>query len=358
MSANRYKSVAIGGTFDRLHKGHRYFIKQSFSYAQKVIIGLTADEFVKAKISNFKFQISNKNQISNYQTRKKDLIDFLKEEKLFNRSKIVQIGDVYGNAVESAELEAIAVTCDSLYGARLINRKRKEKGLQELKIIKIRIINAQDHRKISSTRIRLGRIDRLGRILEKLKPYGYKIPENLRSNLKHPQDILLKNKKSFEKVLPRLIQELRTHRLNLLITVGDQVTKFANQYKINTDLAVVDFRVKRRKIYSSMRDLYFKSGRGGLSNVITVKNDPGKITKTLVSAIRVSLDRIISDGKSRIIKVNGEEDLAAVPAIILSPLGSVVIYGQPDRGVVVVRVTEEKKSQLIKMLEENIGDGP
>ena len=98
MSANRYKSVAIGGTFDRLHKGHRYFIKQSFSYAQKVIIGLTADEFVKAKISNFKFQISNKNQISNYQTRKKDLIDFLKEEKLFNRSKIVQIDDVYGSA--------------------------------------------------------------------------------------------------------------------------------------------------------------------------------------------------------------------------------------------------------------------
>ncbi|MBI3955269.1 adenylyltransferase/cytidyltransferase family protein, partial [Candidatus Gottesmanbacteria bacterium] len=100
MSAKNYKTVAIGGTFDRLHKGHRYFIKQTFYYAQKVIIGLTSDEFVKAKISNFKSparitarsvaggQFSNKIQSENFQTRRKELEEFLKKEKLSGRAKI------------------------------------------------------------------------------------------------------------------------------------------------------------------------------------------------------------------------------------------------------------------------------
>lgn len=357
MSANKsYKSLAIGGTFDRLHKGHRYFIKQAFNYGDKVIIGLTSDNYVKIKIQipKSKCQINSKIQIQKFQIRKKQLEKFLKEEKLFNRAKIIQIGDVYGNAGDLRELEAIAVTKDSLPGAQLINKKRKENGLKELKIVKIQLIKAQDYRKISSTRIRLGRIDRLGNILAKLKPFGYKIPENLRQNFKLPQDILLPNKDSFEKVLPELYRELKAHRQNLLVTVGDQVTRLVNQHKIKADLAIVDFRVKRRKIYNSMSDLLFDSSQEDLTNIITVKNQPGKITNTLVSAIRISLSRIISDGRPRIIKVNGEEDLSAVPAIMLSPLGSVVIYGQPDAGVVVVRVTEEKKNQLIKMMEIEI----
>ncbi|MBI3955521.1 DUF359 domain-containing protein, partial [Candidatus Gottesmanbacteria bacterium] len=261
---------------------------------------------------------------------------------------------VYGSAGDLRELEAIAVTKDSLPGALLINKIRIKNGLRELKIIKIKLIQAEDHRRISSTRIRLGQIDRLGRVLDHLKPFGYTIPENLRINLKFPQDTLLKNKNSFLKVIPKLIKELVSRQQNLLVTVGDQVTRLVNQHKIKVDLAIVDFRVKRRKIYSSMKDLNFDMDTQDKTRIITVRNEPGKITKTLVTAIRTSLNRTISDGKSRIIKVNGEEDLAAVPAIILSPFGSVVIYGQPNEGVVVVQVTEEKKSRLIKLMEKNI----
>ncbi len=356
MSAKSYKTLAIGGTFDRLHKGHQYFIKQAFNFGDKVLIGLTSDNYVDRKIQtpNTKFQINSKIQIQKYQSRKKELEGFLGREGLLERAKILKIDDVYGSAGESAELEAIAVTRDSLPGALLINKTRKKNGLLELKIIKIKLIQAEDHRRISSTRIRLGQIDRLGHVLDRLKPFGYTIPENLRSNLKIPQDTLLKNKNSFLKVIPGLIKELKSHRQNLLVTVGDQVTRLINQHKIKVDLAIVDFRVKRRKIYSSMQDLNFDVDTQDKTSIITVRNEPGKITKTLVTAIRTSLNRIISDRRSRIIKVNGEEDLAAVPAIILSPLGSVVIYGQPNEGVVVVQVTEEKKSRLIKLMEENI----
>ena len=50
------------------------------------------------------------------------------------------------------------------------------------------------------------------------------------------------------------------------------------------------------------------------------------------------------------IKIQGEEDLLALPAILLAPLGSVVIYGQKDLGVVVVEVTEEKKEEVKKII--------
>ena len=44
-----YKLVAIAGTFDRLHKGHRFFISEAFKQGEKVLIGLTSDAFAKAK---------------------------------------------------------------------------------------------------------------------------------------------------------------------------------------------------------------------------------------------------------------------------------------------------------------------
>ena len=144
--------------------------------------------------------------------------------------------------------------------------------MKELQVIKIKLVNAEDQRKISSTRIRLGQIDRLGRLLDRLKSFGYTIPENLRSRLKLPQDTLLKNKNSFHEVIPKLIKELKSQKYSLLLTVGDQVTRTVNKHKIKVDLAIVDFRVKRRKMYSSMEDLYFKVDAENVNKIITLKN--------------------------------------------------------------------------------------
>lgn len=47
----KFHTVAIAGTFDRLHKGHRFFISQAFKFGRKVIIGLTSDKYVKKKWS-------------------------------------------------------------------------------------------------------------------------------------------------------------------------------------------------------------------------------------------------------------------------------------------------------------------
>jgi len=41
----------------------------------------------------------------------------------------------------------------------------------------------------------------------------------------------------------------------------------------------------------------------------------------------------------------GEEDLAALLAIAMAPISSVIIYGLPDKGAVVVRVTRTRRKK-------------
>jgi len=102
MKDYKFKTVAIAGTFDRLHKGHRYIISESFKSGERVIIGLTSDSFVKKKlqITNNKLQIKWKN----YKERKKELVEFLSGEKLLKRAEIVEINDIYGPTLDKNDI--------------------------------------------------------------------------------------------------------------------------------------------------------------------------------------------------------------------------------------------------------------
>jgi hypothetical protein len=81
---------------------------------------------------------------------------------------------------------------------------------------------------------------------------------------------------------------------------------------------------------------------------IEVKNPAGTLTKELIDQIRASLN---SDGRVKII-VDGEEDLATLPAILYAPLGSVVVYGQPNEGSVLVDVTPEMKTRIDEFMKQ------
>jgi len=52
--------------------------------------------------------------------------------------------------------------------------------------------------------------------------------------------------------------------------------------------------------------------------------------------------------------VEGEEDLATLPAILYSPPGSAVVYGQPNEGSVLVDVTAEKKLHIEELMKRMI----
>jgi hypothetical protein len=75
-----------------------------------------------------------------------------------------------------------------------------------------------------------------------------------------------------------------------------------------------------------------------------VKNPPSKITKELQDAVKDAVPPL------KII-VEGEEDLATLPAILMAQFGSVVAYGQPNEGIVLVEVTKEKKREIADILK-------
>ncbi|MDR3282469.1 MAG: GTP-dependent dephospho-CoA kinase family protein [Candidatus Methanoplasma sp.] len=131
-----------------------------------------------------------------------------------------------------------------------------------------------------------------------------------------------------------------------LITVGDVVSLTARRHGIVPDLSVYDGMTERREM-TEFADLV--ASKGWKETV--VENPAGMITEALSDAVRNALD-----GRHGLIRVEGEEDLAVIPCILLSPEGTNIIYGWPGKGMKLVTTDESirKEAQLlIGMTEES-----
>lgn len=148
-----YKAIAVGGTFDKFHKGHEKLISTAFELGEKVLIGITSDNFA----NNKNHEIEPLNQ----RIHKIEL--FIKN--FSNDYEIREIFDVNGGADVDSELDAIVVSEETENSAENINVLRNENGLKLLDIIVIEWILADDGTPISSTRIRKGEINKRGKLL-------------------------------------------------------------------------------------------------------------------------------------------------------------------------------------------------
>jgi len=153
----KYALVAMAGTFDVLHRGHRKLLKQAFTIGRKVMIGVTTDGFARSLHKPHKFDP--------YPERKKQLERLLSRWGLLSRAQIIPIFDRFGPAISDRHIQALVVSKRTVKTARQINVKRKAKGLKPIIIDPIDLILAEDKRPISSTRIRRGRIDREGKLV-------------------------------------------------------------------------------------------------------------------------------------------------------------------------------------------------
>jgi hypothetical protein len=159
------------------------------------------------------------------------------------------------------------------------------------------------------------------------------ISEEIRSLLKKPFGKVFKGKD----LLPAeaIKEKLKGEKV---IVVGDVTRKNILAVGIKPSLAVIDLKTKRE----IKEDLIFKE------KTVKTKNPPGMITKELWDKIHESMDK-----QGSLIVVDGEEDLAVLPCILEADWDSIVLYGQPDEGIVMVKVTEEKKfdaGTIIKMI--------
>lgn len=142
--------VATGGTFDIVHKGHYMLLQKAFEVGRQVIIGVSSDNYATLK----KKKITNE-----YSIRQEKLKKFIGEN--FNKSNysIYQLNDFYGPTVLTREVEAIVTTESTKKNCVKINELRKSKGMPQLEIILVPLVEDKEGRVISSTRIREGEID-------------------------------------------------------------------------------------------------------------------------------------------------------------------------------------------------------
>lgn len=161
-----------------------------------------------------------------------------------------------------------------------------------------------------------------------------RLPEDLRDELKEPVGPIFTD-----------VDELLALVDGPIIAIGDVVTAHLERAGRRPDLAIVDERTERRPVDDEVRAAISEPD-------VTVENPAATLTGELVAAMRAGL---AADGPYTLL-VDGEEDLAALPAVLLVPAGGSVVYGQPGEGMVLVSVDAEAKAGVRELLERFEGD--
>lgn len=335
----KYNHIVVAGTFDHLHKGHKSLVDIAFRRGKRVTIGLVKAPFGKRK--------KLADGIQNYQARRKALYDYLKEKGLENRVKFYPISDIYGNAAVDHTIDALVVTRETYDNGKKINALRAKNQKKIVKLIIGPLIKSKDQKIIRSERIRRGEIDERGKVYFEVFRARRKLilPPRLKSLLRIPLGRVIRGVKG----LPAGRQGLKGDWGNwgdrMIITIGDIITSEMIKIGIEPDVQIVDFRAMRRpvslpeiKIQKSARKVINRAGTIGIGGIRVIRE-----------VYRDYLDK----GKRGQVVVRGEEDLLALPAILLAPLGAVVLYGQWDlRGAILVKVTEEMKEKIRKIIQK------
>jgi uncharacterized protein (UPF0218 family) len=160
-----------------------------------------------------------------------------------------------------------------------------------------------------------------------------KLPESLRDQMKIPLGALLPENQTQKSEIQKFLSEN-----SYLITVGDRTTEKMIDFGLIPSLQIIDGQEKREK-----RD------PPKLENAteLTVDNPAAEITLQSIDVIKKAFSM---ESPVRIF-VNGEEDLLVLPVCVHAPENSVVMYGQPNEGLVIVDITSEIRNKAQSLLD-------
>ena len=134
-----------------------------------------------------------------------------------------------------------------------------------------------------------------------------------------------------------------------IVTVGDVVTYHLLRAGHRPDVALVDGKTKREAVDDAVWDAI-----DGFDRRVEVANPPATLSASLLAELRAALDRAGSG--TTVVVVEGEEDLAALPAVLAAPDGASTIYGQPGEGMVLAGTTPDRRAVVRDLLERMDGD--
>ncbi|XP_075237464.1 bifunctional Phosphopantetheine adenylyltransferase - Dephospho-CoA kinase [Lycorma delicatula] len=164
-----YDNVVLGGTFDRLHAGHKILLSEAVLHCQKKLtIGVTDINMLKSK--------KLWELIEPCSIRMKNVKEFLEDVEPRLKYDVIPISDMYGPTIETPEFEMIVVSAETINGGNKINELRKERGLNPMAVHSVPLLpetNKSDdveEDKISSSN---NRLRLLGTLLKPPSPKLY-----------------------------------------------------------------------------------------------------------------------------------------------------------------------------------------
>ena len=160
------------------------------------------------------------------------------------------------------------------------------------------------------------------------------LPNDLRDQLKNPLGNLIKDNDIDKE---NIIKEISAE--SVLITVGDRTTENMLQLGLKPQIQIIDGLEKRNQRLVPVDDM--------INTNLSCKNPPGEITEESTQVIQ----KAFSCESPVRITVDGEEDLLVLPVCIFAPENSVVMYGQPNEGLVIVHITPDIQAKVQKILD-------
>ena len=331
-SGGAYACCLVGGTFDRLHSGHKLLLGMAISRSKRVEIHIISDELASRK-SPF---------IQDFHARYNAILDWL-EKKSYHSVKLFELNDSFGPAPKHKSADAIVATPETRDNCEQINRIRVSNGLPKLAILEVPHMLDYSGKIISSSRIRSGKIDSDGNpwLDERLGFAKLKMVTSLDSQLKNPMGELFEGPEDMPEVAMTEALQTIDRNYSSLVAVGDVSVGTLLEMGVMPDIAIIDGMTKRQELQESE-----KIDGQQFAQIQYAENPPGHLTPSLTNAINAAL----STDEPTLIHVEGEEDLAPLIIHCLAPIGTAVIYGQPKAGVVVQISTLEVKSRCRNIL--------
>jgi uncharacterized protein (UPF0218 family)/phosphopantetheine adenylyltransferase len=315
--------------FDRLHLGHEVMIDRLVEMPEP-IAGVTSEELVgkglqlEGIIQPLEIRVA---RLKEYLIRTR-LDDIVEVRPVSIRNDLLTIK-------EQVTFMMYEGPCCTEIQSGALEKRKQTLGLDD-RIEFLKPVRADDGDKIASARIRLGQIDRRGRRLVGTNESPRILQFEGRSGLKSPKgDVFHVRDGSPQK---RVVERIKTDSPAQVITVGDVTTATILEEGYTPQVMIVDGITKRGSF-----EKRFSAGAEFL-----IYNPAAAIYPEAWSTIATA----INNDQPTLVKVDGEEDLLGFPAVLLAPEGSVMLYGQPDIGIVWVPVNRENQKLARELLEQ------